>query len=190
MPPKLTLIGFLRHDLLSRRTRALIPYYNDYNASRNPILKRGSEGTNSLPPRLPSPLSDNGKSDAKPAQDVDSPFGEPIYTEEDILQQKLELLLAQDLKHKQDTKHRGRNPELDKLKEELNVLVNRELEASREERELIRRQKLGLISAIGKLEAKIRGERVKGCKGGFSPILKSYGFLGNKLERSKFGDIK
>jgi hypothetical protein len=170
MPPKLNLKGFLRHDLLSRRTRALIPYYSDYNASRNFTLKHEPEVTDPLTPRPATPLGDYGKGEANPARDVDSLFGEPIYTKDEILQQKLEQLLAEDRKKDQSVKQQqSQYPNLENLKAELNALVVRELEAGREERELIQRQKSVLISSLGKLEVKIRGERVKGCKGVFSP---------------------
>jgi hypothetical protein len=162
MPPRLSLKGFLRRDLLSRRTRALIPYYNDHNASRTPNLKRESVPDLTSRPRTGTPPNE---ADSKPAREVDSIFGEPIYTKEEVFKEKFEQLLAEDRKQEQVVRPRRHNPELVKLMDELNALVKRELEASPEERKLIRNQKLALTKEIGKLEAKIKEKRVKRCKG-------------------------
>jgi hypothetical protein len=182
MPPKLSLRGFLRQDLLLSRTKSLIPYYHEHNASRKPNTKGAPAASVPFPPRPASPPNEDVKGDAEPTQDVDSVFGEPIFTKEEILQQKVEQLLAEDNKSKPDTKQQCQNPELGKLKGELSSLVLRELEASREERQLIRNRKTHLITAIGKLEARIQLERVHGCKG------KSVVYL-NGIKRKRNTDI-
>jgi hypothetical protein len=172
MPRKLSLKGFLRQEVLSKRPKALIPYYNDYKASHKPGLKLKREPAatdKSFPSRPATSPSENGERNAQPARDVDSLFGEPIYTKEEIRQQMLEELLAKDLKQSYPAKqHQSENHELDKLKTELNDLVIRELEATGEQRHMVRHRKSELIAVIGKLEAKIRSNKVKGCKGMFS----------------------
>lgn len=178
MPRKLSLKGFLRQEVLSKRPKALIPYYNAHKASRKPGLKLKREPAamdEPFPPRPATALSDNGEGDAQPARDVDSLFGEPIYTKEEIRQQKLEELLARDLKQSHPAKQQqSENQELDKLKKELNDLVMWELEATGEQRHMVRHRKAELISRIGKLEAKIKSNKVKSCKGKitFSPTWK------------------
>ena len=162
MPRRLGLKGFLRRDLLSRRTRALIPYYNDHNASRTPNLKRESVPDLTFPPRTSTPPNE---ADSKPTREVDSIFGEPLYTKEEVFKEKFEQLLAEDRKQEQAVRPRCHNPELVKLMNELDTLVKRELEASPEERKLIRNQKLALTKEARKLEAEIKGKRVKSCKG-------------------------
>lgn len=107
----------------------------------------------------------SGNGEAAPARDVDSLFGEPIYTKEEVRQEKIQQLLAEGRKHEQDVRPRSQNPELVKLMDELNALVSRELEASGEEKKLIRSQKLALIKETGKVEARIKGKKVKRCKG-------------------------
>jgi hypothetical protein len=165
MPPRLSLKGFLRRDLLSRRTRALIPYHDEHNASRRKLGFKLNPAAPDipLPPRPATPMSGNGE--AAPARDVDSLFGEPIYTKEEVRQENIQQLLAEDRKHEQDVRPRSQNPELVKLMDELNALVNRELEASGEEKKLIRSQKLALIKETGKVEARIKGKKVKRYKG-------------------------
>ncbi|KAH8774886.1 hypothetical protein BGZ57DRAFT_376803 [Hyaloscypha finlandica] len=161
MPRRLGLKGFLRRDLLSRRTRALIPYHNNHNASRTPNLKRESVPDLTFPPRTSTPPNE---ADSKPTREVDSIFGEPIYTKEEVFKEKFEQLLAEDRKQEQAVRPRCHNPELVKLMNELDTLVKRELEASPEERKLIRNQKLALTKEARKLEAEIKGKRVKSCK--------------------------
>ncbi len=193
MPRKLSLKGFLRQEVLSKRPKALIPYYNDHKASHKPGLKFKREPVvtdrpfpsrpasrepglklkhepvakdEPLPPESATFLSDNGEGDVQPAQDIDSLFGEPIYTKEAILQQKLEELLARDLKQSRPAKQQqSENQELDKLKKELNDLVIWGMEATGEQRQMIRHRKAELISVIGKLEEKIKSNKVKSCKG-------------------------
>jgi hypothetical protein len=114
------------------------------------------------PPRTGTPPNE---ADSNPAPEVDSIYGEPIYTKEEVFKEKFEQLLAEDRKQEQAVRPRRHNPELVKLMDELNALVKREMEASPEERKLIRNQKLALIKEAGKLEADIKGKRVKSCKG-------------------------
>jgi hypothetical protein len=178
MPRKFSLKGFLRQDILSKRPKALIPYYNDHKASRKPglQLKREPAATdNPSPPEPATSLSDNGEDDAQPARDVDSLFGEPIYTTEEIRQQKLDELLARDQKQSHPAKQQqSENQELDKLKKELHGLVMWELEATGEQRHYVRHRKADLIDRIARLEAKIKSCKVKSCKGKitFSPTWK------------------
>ncbi|KAE9363466.1 hypothetical protein N431DRAFT_355774 [Stipitochalara longipes BDJ] len=163
MPAKANLKIFLRRDLLSRRTRALVPYYNEYNASRKPKVDLRYEPAPDLPfPPRPATPEYNVQS----AHDIDSLFGEPIYTKEEIHQQKLEELLAGDRKrkHEEEAKPQTQNAELVKLMDELNSFVSRELNAQGDERQAIRGQKLALIKEIGKLETKIRVKKVEDCK--------------------------
>jgi hypothetical protein len=102
-----------------------------------------------------------------PAQDFDSLFGEPIYTKEEIHQQKFEQLLADDRKRKDKEEVRPliQNPELVKLTGELHALVSRELDTYGDKRKVIRGQKLALIKEIDKLETKIKIKKVEDCKG-------------------------
>lgn len=109
----------------------------------------------------------------QPARDVDSLFGEPIYTKEEIRQQKLKELLARDPKQSHPAKQKQiENQQHDKLKKELHDLVMWELEATGEQKHYVRHRKAELISRIGKLEAKIKSNKVKSCKGKitYSPI--------------------
>jgi len=158
MPRKFSLRGFLRQDILSRRSKALLPL----NSKNTSGLKREAGAVLSLNNRAksksPPPEDDEGK------REVDSIFGEPIYTRTEIQQQKLEQFLEEDQKDQPHTKT-NRNATLDKLREELDTIVKRELEASPEERVGIRRAKSQLIVEIGKLEARNRIERVRGHKG-------------------------
>jgi hypothetical protein len=169
MPRKLSLKGFLRQEILSKRPKALIPYYNDHKASQKPGLKLKREpaaADRPFPSRPATSLSDNEEGDAQPAQDVDSLFGEPIYTKGEILQQKLDKLFARDIKQSHPAKQQqSENQELDKLKKELNDLVIWEMEATGEQRRMIRHRKAELISVIGKLEAKIKSNKFRSCKG-------------------------
>jgi hypothetical protein len=174
MPARASLKAFLRRDLLSRRTRALIPYYDDYNASRKPRINLGYEPAANFPfpPRAGTPeddaeMSPHDLEPQSPTQDIDSLFGEPIHTKEEIHQQKLEQLLADDRKRKdkEEVRPRIQNPELLKLTGELNALVSRELDIYGEERKVIRGQKLALIKEIDKLETKIKIKKVEDCKG-------------------------
>jgi hypothetical protein len=178
MPRKLSLKGFLRQDILSKRPKALIPYYNNHKAKRKPglKLKREPAATDKhFPPQPANSLSDSEEDDAQPARDIDSLFGEPIYTKEEIRQQKLEELLARDQKQSHPAKQEeSENQELDNLKKELHDLVMWELEATSEQKHYVRHRKADLISRIAKLEANIKSNKVKSCKGKitFSPKWK------------------
>jgi hypothetical protein len=160
MPRKLSLRGFLRQDIISKRNSDLTPRRD----SRTSSLKRD--------PGANFPLASRSQSDSpfekakhESFGEVDSIFGETIVTKDEILQQKLEQFLAKDRKDGDSEVKHPHHPVLEALKEELNILINQEFNAGLEERELIRRQKSGLIREIGRLEAKDRYERIRGHKG-------------------------
>jgi len=174
MPARNRLKDFLRRDLLSKRSRTLVPYYDDYNANRKPKVDVAYEPAADLPfpPRAGTP-----EDDVQSARDLslsqprytDSLFGDPLYTKEEIYQQKLEKLLADDQKRngEDEARPRSQDPELVKLTAEVNSLVSRELRTHGAERMAIRGQKLGLVKEIGKLEAKLSVKRFEDCKGKF-----------------------
>ena len=177
MPTKGSLKDFLRRDHLSKRTRALVPYYDEYNACRKPKVNIGYEPAANLPfpPRAGTPEEDEPYAHDLSSQprETDSLFGDTLYTREEILRQKLEKFLAEDQKRNEENEARPRrsDPELAKLMEELNSLVSREFYAHGVERMAIRDQKLALIKAIGKLETMIGIKKVKDCKGRLYIVL-------------------
>jgi hypothetical protein len=157
MPRKLSLHGFLRQDILSGRSKALLRFHEQQKSG----LKRESG--------VVLPLGRRTKSNSRPPNDneseqkADSIFGEPVFTKKEVKQKKLDQFLADDRKDKSNIKGNV-NSSLKNLREELNALVKRELAASLGERVQIRREKSKLIEKIGKLEAKDSVEKVKGHK--------------------------
>jgi len=196
MPEKASLKEFLRRDLLSKRSRALVPYYDAYHASRKPKVNLKYEPTPDLPfpPRAGTPEDDAQSAHdliLSKHRDTDSLFGDILYTKEEIHQHKLEKLLADDQKRndEDEPRQRSQNPELVKLMGELNALVSLELNTHGAEKLAIQGQKLALIKEIGKLEAKISIKKVKDLKGNlYRPMFRDLRCLSGRLGYHELAD--
>ncbi|PVH86025.1 hypothetical protein DL98DRAFT_650521 [Cadophora sp. DSE1049] len=155
MPPKTSLRGFLRKDILhSRLTTA--PLRSRSRPSPEGSPKEACEEPHELDYLFEEDSSE--RKDDTPESETESLFGEIIVkekTKEEERREKLQRFLSESGQGKnlaQNIKH-IETPALKETRKELENLVTREGDATSEERLEIRKQKRSLIRKITALEA-------------------------------------
>jgi hypothetical protein len=175
MPRKISLRGFLRQEILRKRIRTTSDTHSDIPSSAPLIRPLTQEGkthqledfdslfdepmtrvsecipSNNLRSFFDEPVARGDQS--KKIEKLDSLFGEaikPIATKEEVIQSRLQELLAQTVSEK--AKHFPptipQNPDLDAMKNELENLVVLEADAHLDKRVLVRSRKSALIREI------------------------------------------
>jgi hypothetical protein len=160
MPKKISLRGFLRQEILRKRIRTTSDAHNDASPSAPSIGSLTQEDENHQSEDLDSlfdePAAVARGDQSKKIGELDSIFGEPvepIITKEEVLQTRLQQLLAHSASENgQISPPTPQNPVLDAMKNELQSLVALEEDAQLRERKSVQRRKRDLLQEIGAAE--------------------------------------
>jgi hypothetical protein len=160
MPKKISLRGFLRQEILRKRIRTTSDTHDDASPSAPSIDPLTQEDEKPQPEDFDSlfdePIRVAPGDQSKKIGELDSIFGEPvepIITKEEVLQTRLQQLLAHSAsENAQFSPPTPQNPVLDAMKNELQSLVALEEKAQISEMESVRRRKKALLQEIGAAE--------------------------------------
>ena len=159
MPKKISLRGFLRQEILRKRIRTTSDAHNDASPSAPSIVSLTQEDENHQSEDLDSlfdePAAVARGDQSKKIGELDSIFGEPvepIITKEEVLQTRLQQLLAHSASENAQISPTPQNPVLDAMKNELQSLVALEEEAQPSEKKSVQRRKRDLLQEIGAAE--------------------------------------
>jgi len=159
MPKKISLRGFLRQEILRKRIRTTSDAHNDASPSAPSIGSLTQEDENHQSEDLDSlfdePAAVARGDQSKKIGELDSIFGEPvepIITKEEVLQTRLQQLLAHSASENAQISPTPQNPVLDAMKNELQSLVALEEEAQPSEKKSVQRRKRDLLQEIGAAE--------------------------------------